>query len=43
MSGPDRLPVIFLMCPTAAGKTGLAVRLVETCPLDIVSVDSALV
>lgn len=31
------------MGPTAAGKTGLAVELVERLPLDIISVDSALV
>lgn len=36
-------PVIFLMGPTAAGKTGLAVQLVEHFPMEIVSVDSALV
>ena len=36
-------PAVFLMGPTAAGKTDLAVALVERLPLDIVSVDSALV
>lgn len=36
-------PVIFLMGPTASGKTGLAVELVERLPCDIVSVDSAMV
>lgn len=36
-------PVVFLMGPTASGKTGLAVDLVETLPLEIVSVDSAMV
>lgn len=36
-------PAIFLMGPTAAGKTGAAVALVESLPLAIVSVDSALV
>ncbi len=36
-------PAIFLMGPTASGKTELAVRLVEALPLAIVSVDSALV
>jgi len=35
--------VICLMGPTAAGKTDLAVGLVERLPLDIVSVDSAMV
>jgi tRNA dimethylallyltransferase len=34
---------IFLMGPTAAGKTGLAVTLCERYPLEIISVDSALV
>lgn len=36
-------PVIFLMGPTASGKTGLAVELVQQLPCDIISVDSALV
>ncbi|MCC5856991.1 MAG: tRNA (adenosine(37)-N6)-dimethylallyltransferase MiaA [Ectothiorhodospiraceae bacterium] len=36
-------PVICLMGPTASGKTGLAVELVQRFPLEIVSVDSALV
>jgi len=40
---PSAAPVIFLMGPTAAGKTDLAVALVERLPLEIVSVDSALV
>ena len=42
---PDRRagPVIFLMGPTAAGKTEVAAALVERGPYDIVSVDSALV
>lgn len=34
---------IFLMGPTASGKTGLAVALAQRLPLEIVSVDSALV
>lgn len=37
----DKPPVIFLMGPTASGKTGLAVELAQRLPLDIVSVDSA--
>ena len=36
-------PAIFLMGPTAAGKTDLAVTLHEQLPCDIISVDSALV
>ena len=35
--------VIALMGPTASGKTGLAARLVQQFPLEIISVDSALV
>ena len=37
------MPVIFLMGPTASGKTSLAVELVKELPVDIVSVDSAMV
>ncbi|MES2370290.1 MAG: tRNA (adenosine(37)-N6)-dimethylallyltransferase MiaA [Pseudomonadota bacterium] len=36
-------PAIFLMGPTASGKTALAVGLVERFPVEIISVDSALV
>jgi tRNA dimethylallyltransferase len=36
-------PAIFLMGPTASGKTALAVSLVEHFPFEIISVDSALV
>ncbi len=36
-------PAIFLMGPTGAGKTELAARLVAEFPLEIVSVDSAMV
>ena len=36
-------PCVFLMGPTASGKTGLAVELCEHFPLEIISVDSALV
>jgi tRNA dimethylallyltransferase len=34
---------VFLMGPTASGKTGLAVELCQRFPLEIISVDSALV
>jgi tRNA dimethylallyltransferase len=43
MSAPSLPPAIFLMGPTASGKTALAVGLVERFPLEIISVDSALV
>lgn len=44
MTSPDpRSSVLFLMGPTASGKTALAVELVQRLPFEIVSVDSALV
>ena len=36
-------PAIFLMGPTASGKTGAAVALASKLPVEIISVDSALV
>jgi tRNA dimethylallyltransferase len=39
----QRPPAIFLMGPTASGKTALALRLAEVFPVDLISVDSALV
>jgi tRNA dimethylallyltransferase len=38
-----RLPVLLLSGPTGAGKTDWAIRLAESAPVEIVSVDSALV
>ena len=43
MSLDTRPPAVFLMGPTASGKTALACALAERFPLDLVSVDSALV
>ncbi len=42
-NGEKLPPAIFLMGPTASGKTDVAVDLVERFPLEIISVDSALV
>lgn len=42
-STDNRPPVLFLMGPTASGKTDLAVALTERLPCDIISVDSAMV
>lgn len=36
-------PAIFIMGPTASGKTGLAVELYQNLPVELISVDSALV
>lgn len=44
MAGADtELPVLFLMGPTATGKTHIAVSLSKILPVDIISVDSAMV
>jgi len=44
MPGPDQHPAaIFLMGPTASGKTALAIEMCKRFPVDIISVDSALV
>lgn len=40
---PALPPAIFLMGPTASGKTGLAVALAQQLPVELISVDSALV
>src|SRR5882724_6412734 len=42
-AGPRELPVFILTGPTGAGKTDWALGLAETAPVEIVSVDSALV
>ncbi len=39
----EQKPVVCLMGPTASGKTDLAVALAEVRPLDLISVDSAMV
>ncbi|TKB56853.1 tRNA (adenosine(37)-N6)-dimethylallyltransferase MiaA [Ferrimonas aestuarii] len=36
-------PAIFLMGPTASGKTDLAIELCQRLPVDIISVDSAMI
>jgi tRNA dimethylallyltransferase len=43
MSTRDPLNVVLLMGPTASGKTDLALRLAERWPIQIISVDSAMV
>jgi tRNA dimethylallyltransferase len=40
---PNRRSAVLLMGPTGSGKSDLAVRLAEQLPLEIISVDSALV
>ncbi|MGB0459403.1 MAG: tRNA (adenosine(37)-N6)-dimethylallyltransferase MiaA [Porticoccaceae bacterium] len=37
----QQLPVIFLMGPTASGKTDLAISLLEHLPVELINVDSA--
>jgi tRNA dimethylallyltransferase len=41
MKNQQQLPVIFLMGPTASGKTDLAISLREHMPVELVNVDSA--
>jgi tRNA dimethylallyltransferase len=41
LANSQKLPVIFLMGPTASGKTDLAISLREHMPVELVNVDSA--
>lgn len=43
MNNQNLPPAIFLMGPTASGKTGLAVDIYSKLPVELISVDSALV
>ena len=43
LNKPSLPPAIFLMGPTASGKTALAVELAQRFPVELISVDSALV
>ena len=43
MPGPASQPVVLIMGPTGAGKTDLALHLAARWPVDIISVDSAMV
>lgn len=43
LAAEERPPAVFLLGPTASGKTAFAAELVQRLPLEIVSVDSALV
>ena len=43
MSSNNKKPAILLMGPTAAGKTDLAIELAKRYPVELISVDSALV
>ena len=40
---PSHPPAIFIMGPTASGKTDLAIELCEQLPVELISVDSAMV
>ena len=43
MTNNDKPKAIFLMGPTASGKTDFAIQLCEHLPCDVISVDSALI
>ena len=41
MASAERPPAIFVMGPTASGKTDLAIALQEHLPVELINVDSA--
>ena len=41
LDNKQQLPVIFLMGPTASGKTDLAISLLDHLPVELINVDSA--
>lgn len=43
LSATNEIPIIFLMGPTATGKTDLAIQIAKTMPVEIINVDSALI
>ncbi len=43
IENPDQPPAIFIMGPTASGKTALSIALRQRLPVELVSVDSALI
>lgn len=43
IENPDQPPAIFIMGPTASGKTALSIALRQQLPVELVSVDSALI
>ncbi|MGK4440765.1 tRNA (adenosine(37)-N6)-dimethylallyltransferase MiaA [Yersinia proxima] len=43
IENPDLPPAIFIMGPTASGKTALSIALRQRLPVELVSVDSALI